>query len=330
MSDPSGVRLYVGTHDGVVALTSDDGGRSWAQGPTTALAHAAAKISASRTVPTRAYLAAYESGMYRTDDGGMTWRSLGAFPTEHAHSVAVHPDDPDVVYVGSEPAMVFATRDGGETWRACEAIASVPESSNWSFHWEGRHAHVREVALAPGRPDWVYAGIEVGGLVRSKDGGDTWESLAGTDPDVHTLSFAPSQPGTLYAGTAKGPYRSRDWGETWEAVMDGLEMRYTLPILAAPDNADRVLLGVADSSRRKTAQAYLSVDAGRTWRALAGVGADDDMMVACAWDPTDPKRLFAGSDRGGIYVSLDCGATWEQAAVTLPRVAVGAMAAAAA
>ena len=327
MEQGSGVLLYVGTHDGVLALTSRDGGRTWSQGPVTQLEHAAAKIAASRTKPERAYLAAYESGIYRTDDGGGSWRHLDRYPTEHAHSVVVHPDDPDTIYVGSEPAMVFRTHDGGETWEACEGIARVPESSTWSFHAEGRHAHVRDLALAPDHPDWLYAGIEVGGLVRSKDAGATWEALAGTDPDVHTLTFAAAQPGTMYAGTGRGPFRSRDCGESWEPIGEGLDKRYTLPILAAPDDAERVLLGVADSARRKAAQAWLSLDAGQTWGEPSGLGAPDDMVVAYVWDPTNPARVYAGSDYGRIYVSHDQGTRWEQADVRLPRVAVGAMAA---
>ena len=65
-------KLYVGTHDGVCVLTSSDGGRKWAQGVVTPLDHAAARLTVSMTEPKRAYLAAYESGVYRTDDGGLT------------------------------------------------------------------------------------------------------------------------------------------------------------------------------------------------------------------------------------------------------------------
>jgi hypothetical protein len=205
MEQKSGVRLYVETHEGVLSLRSGDGGRTWTQGPITLFEHAAAKIAASSANGDRAYLAAYESGMYRTDDGGESWRHLDGYPTEHAYSVVVDQDDPDTVYVGSEPAMVFRTHDGGETWEACEGIARVPEASTWSFHWEGRHAHVRDLALAPGKAGWLYAGIEVGGLVRSKDGGETLEALAGTDSDVHTRRSRPPSRARCTRGRPVGP-----------------------------------------------------------------------------------------------------------------------------
>ena len=62
--------LYVGMHDGVCALHNTDAGQTWQQGPVTPLAHAAARLSTSAAAPQRAYLAAYEAGVYRTDDGG--------------------------------------------------------------------------------------------------------------------------------------------------------------------------------------------------------------------------------------------------------------------
>ena len=111
-------RLYVGMHDGVCALRSTDAGKTWQQGQVTALAHAAARLSPSPTAPQRAYLAAYEAGVYRTDDGGLTWRHLASYPTEYAHSVLVHPQDAQTVYVGSEPATVWRSNDGGESWEA--------------------------------------------------------------------------------------------------------------------------------------------------------------------------------------------------------------------
>ena len=69
-------KLYVGMHDGVCAVTSTDGGVTWGRGKTTPLANAAARLSASPMLHHRAYLAAYEAGVYRTDDGGVSWQHL--------------------------------------------------------------------------------------------------------------------------------------------------------------------------------------------------------------------------------------------------------------
>ncbi len=318
-------RLLIGMHDGVTTLSSVDGG-AWTQGPVTPLEHAAAKVAAAASDPRRAYIVAYEAGVHRSDDGGLTWRQLSAYPTDHAHSVTVHPGDPDRVYVGSEPATVYRTSDGGETWEECSAFRAVPGSDEWSFHWEGRHAHVRALCLSPSDPDVVYAGIEVGGILRSRDGGSSWEHLHGAHPDVHKVIASPSAPSTVYAATAHGPYRSDDGGDTWLDIGEGLERRHNIPIVQAPDDHDLVIAGVASSARRKEAQAVRSVDGGRSWTLLENLGADENMVVALAWDPSDANRVFAGTDHGVIYASTDRGATWDVICDALPTVAVGAIA----
>jgi photosystem II stability/assembly factor-like uncharacterized protein len=149
MSHPDSTHrtLYVGMHDGVCVLTSTDMGQTWCQGPITSLAHAAARLTVSQTVPQRAYLAAYEAGVYRTDDGGLTWQHLTSYPSAYAHSVLVHPQDAQTVYVGSEPAAVFCSRDGGESWEECVGFQAVPEAKQWFFHAATRHAHVRDLRL---------------------------------------------------------------------------------------------------------------------------------------------------------------------------------------
>ena len=102
----SSTTIYVGMHDGVCAVSTADGGKTWTQGPVTPLPHAAARLAASAPNPGRAYLAAYEAGVYRSDDGGLTWQHLGEYPTPYAHSVLAHPAESDTLYVGSEPAAV--------------------------------------------------------------------------------------------------------------------------------------------------------------------------------------------------------------------------------
>ena len=83
-------RIYVGTHDGVCALHTFDGGITWEQGEITPLANAAARLSASPVDPACAYLAAYEAGVFKTEDGGDTWQQLSSYPTGYAHSVLAH------------------------------------------------------------------------------------------------------------------------------------------------------------------------------------------------------------------------------------------------
>ena len=317
-------KLYVGIHDGVCSLNSADGGRTWRQGQITPLTHAAGRLTASRTRPERAYLAAYESGVYRTDDGGVTWQHLSSYPADYAHSVLVHPEDPDAVYVGSEPAAVFRSSDGGETWEECDGFRSVPESSGWWFHGD-RLSHVRELRMAPHDARYLYAGIEVGGIVRSQDGGESWQQLQGTDTDVHFINLSEANSQRVYAATALGPYRSDDGGQNWQLISDGLHRTYTLHIVAAPDDADLVLVSVSKNAGRAEPRVYRSTDGGMHWSQAPGAGTDEDMVVAMDWDPADPQRVYAGTDGGRLYSSDDRGQFWEPMPISLPAIAVGAL-----
>ena len=327
-SNNSTRRLYVGMHDGVCAVSSADGGKTWQQSPVQPLAHAAARLSASSSVPTLAFLAAYEAGLYRTDDGGETWKSLDTYPSDYAHSVLVHPQDEQLVYAGSEPASLFRSQDGGESWEECAGFREVPESASWSFHAPTRDSHVRDLRLVLDNPKCMFAGIEVGGVVRSDDGGETWRQLEGVHDDVHCIDLSAEQRRSVYVATARAPYRSDDGGETWRLINQGLDRPYTLHIAAAPDDTQTVLVTVSANSRRGEPQLQRSTDGGETWNIVAeiGNGSDaSDMVVAFDWDRSDPRRVYAGTDDGKVYESEDRGEHWRQLPVNLGTIAVGAL-----
>ena len=182
-------RLIVGTATGVCQVMSTADGQAEIIAHVTPLPHAVARLAVCQTQPHIVYLAAYEGGMWRSDDGGGTWRQLQAYPVEQAHSVVVDPHNPAIVYVGSEPAAIFHSRDGGETWRECEGFRAVPESTGWHF-FAPRQAHVRDLTMAADDPQRLYAGLEVGGVVRSTDGGATWQQLHAPTP-TSTASALP-------------------------------------------------------------------------------------------------------------------------------------------
>ena len=321
-------RIFVGTHDGVCAVNSSDGGATWKLGKITPLANAAARLSVSPAQPESAYLAAYEAGVFKTEDGGDTWRHLSSYPTGYAHTVLAHPKDPNVLFAGSEPAAVYRSEDGGESWSECAGFQQVPESNQWSFHGD-RLSHVRELRAAPGDPDTMYAGIEVGGIVKSTDGGVSWTQLHGTHDDIHLVDISKANPSRVYVATAQAPYRSDDGGENWELINNGLERRYTLHISAAPHDASLVLVAVSTNAGRSNPQFYRSTDGGSHWELIESVGQGEkpeDMVVAIDWDPSIENRVYAGTDGGKIYRSDDGGQRWDPLEVDLPRIAVGAMA----
>ena len=317
-------RIYVGLQEGVCAVSGQ--GDTWISGDVTPLAHASARLSASPVVGGRAYLAAYEAGVYRTDDGGQTWKHLDAYPSPYAHSIAAHPSDGGTVYVGSEPASLYSSSDGGESWQECTGFTAVPESDQWGFHIETRKSHVRDLRVAPHDAGYLYAAIEEGGMVRSRDGGATWKQLPGIHDDVHCIALSGARPKSLYVATSRAPYRTDDEGDNWEVISDGVDGRYSLHIAAAPDDADLVLLTASGNSRRENPQFYRSIDGGRNWKPITSASKDGDMVVAFEWDLQSPGTVYAGTESGTIVRSQDHGETWQQLPVNLPKLAVGAFA----
>src|SRR6266704_1292022 len=203
-------RLYVGMHDGVCALNSTDAGKTWQQGQVTPLAHAAARLSGSPTAPQRAYLAAYEAGVYRTDDGGLSWRRLASYPSDYAHSVLVHPQDAQTVYVGSEPATVLCSHDGGERWQP------LP----------GTHDDFHCLSLSMARPQTVYVAT-ARGPYRSDDEGQHWELINHGLQRPYTLhiSAAPDDADLVLVTVSTNArrqqpqlYRSTTGGQAWQHI----------------------------------------------------------------------------------------------------------------
>ena len=258
----------------------------------------------------------------------MTWNHLDSYPSDYAHSVLAHPAEAETVFVGSEPASIFRSSDAGSTWEEFGGFRAVPESVEWGFHSPTRDSHVRDLRVAPNDPRRLYAGIEVGGMVCSHDGGVSWRQLPGLNDDIHCVDVSSDRPSSVYVATARAPYRSDDGGGQWELINTGLDRRYTLHIAAAPDDADMVLVTVSENSRRGNPQFYRSTDAGRSWQLVEGLGQGEepkDMVVAFDWDPQDPDQVYAGTDGGKLYQSGDRGETWQQLPVDLSTVAVGAL-----
>ena len=325
-------RLYVGLHDGVCTVSSSDGGKSWTRSPVKPLAHAASRLSASHSHQGRAYLAAYESGLFRTDDAGETWRSLSSYPSDYAHSVMVHPTDPQLVYAGSEPSAIYRSENGGDSWEECGGFRAVPESANWSFHAPTRESHVRDIRIGPVDHDHMYAGVEVGGVIKSRDGGNSWRQLEGLHDDIHCIGLTPHNAQTVYVATARAPYRSDDGGDNWQPINHGVDRPYALHITVAPDNSKIVLVAVSENARRGNPKLLRSTDGGSNWSEVGSVGSGtdaSDMVVALDWDPSNAQRLYAATDGGKIFSSEDQGLNWQPLPVNVGRIAVGAMVAAA-
>ncbi|MBC7348960.1 MAG: hypothetical protein H5U05_03205 [Candidatus Aminicenantes bacterium] len=287
-------------------------------------------------------------GVYKSTDGGRSWKHLGLADTHHISRIIVHPQNPDTVYVAAMGHLftpnaergVFKTEDGGQSWKKVFYINDK--------------IGVIDLVMDPGQPDILYAAAydkvrlpwhyEAGGpgsgIYKTNDGGLTWKKLSGGLPSGYLgrigIDIYRKNPKIIYAvvenfrqpteeekaaarraGRPAHPvpvgevYRSEDGGETWTRVNRGKE-----PLAnKAPYSFNQLYVDPHDDQKVFLTGVTLasSIDGGKTWR-------DADWPpralfqsafgdVRTLWiDPVNPRRILFGSD-GGVYVSYDGGRT---------------------
>ncbi len=260
----------------------------------------------------------YGDGVYRSNDGGKTWKNLGLRDSRHIPALLVDPRNPDIVLVAamghafapSPERGVYRTTDGGKTWAkvlyvddrtGATDIAFAPSNPNIVF------AAMYQVQRQP----WTFSSGGPGsGLYRSTDGGATWTRLQGNGLPQGILgrigvSVSGADPNRVYAlieAEKGGLYRSDDGGDKWERVNDDERYRqrawYFSHIFADPKDADTVYV--------LNTGMFRSTDAGKTFTLLAAPHGDHHGL----WiDPANPQRMINGDD-GGATISIDGGKNW--------------------
>jgi photosystem II stability/assembly factor-like uncharacterized protein len=262
---------------------------------------------------------AYGDGVYKTEDGGRTWKHMGLKTSEHIGMIAVDPRDSDVVYVAAYGPLwraggergLYKTIDGGKIWKA---VLTVSE-----------HTGVSEVYLDPRDPDVIYAvahqrrrhvftlvdGGPESAVHKSEDGGKTWKKITRGLPSGQLgrigLAMSPVNPDYLYAiveaQTGRGGfYRSTNRGASWEKRGSYTSRgNYYQELFCDPKDINRVY----------SMDVYLRVtdDGGRTWSALGERHKHVDNHAI--WiDPDNTDYYLVGCD-GGVYESFDRGKTWK-------------------
>lgn len=278
------------------------------------------------------------NGVYRSDDGGETWRHLGLVETRHIGKVQIDPTNPDVVYVaalgnlwaGSEERGVFRSRNGGRTW---DKVLYIDEYTGAvDLVMNPIHPEIIYAALYQRlRRTWGFNGGGPGsGIYMTRDGGDSWTELTNGIPagDKGRIGLAISEsnpqilnalieygrpPGNSGNGGGgfqrprpnpnQGTYRSEDGGATWEQVSDQNERpMYYSEIFIDPTNPDRVYTAATTTMK--------SEDGGRTWTPINAqptydVGVHSDMHAM--WiDPNDPEHFYLAGD-AGLHETYDGG-----------------------
>ena len=283
--------------------------------------------------PLRVYVGTMDYGLWFSTDGGASWRMAGPSIDEaRVLSVAVSRSHQrsgvSAVYAGTEPSNLYRSEDGGSSWQLLPALRALRSASTWSFPPRPWTHHVRTIALHPTDPEWLAVGIELGGVMRSRDGGRTWvDHNPKAYSDAHQLLTHPLAPERLYEAAGQGIARSDDRGDTWQRLDAGLDRHYAWA--QAIDPADPDLWYVAVSRSPSAAhgagdgQARLLRSRGKGWEAVDGWGDSAQlrrMPYALASLPDQPGRLLAGLRGGTLLITDDAGETWSRLGTRLPDV----------
>ena len=270
----------------------------------------------------------YGDGVYRSLDGGKSWRNMGLKDSGHISMIRIHPENGDIVWVAAQGPLwnsggdrgLYKSTDGGENW---SRLLHVDDDTG-----------VNEFVIDPADPDVIVAssyqrrrhvwtlinGGPGSGIHKTTDGGKTWRKVTQGIPEGDLgrigLAMAPSKTNVLYAiieadDKGKGVYRSTDFGESWEKRSDHMTTspQYYNELIVDPGNPD-VVYSVDTFTHR-------SDDGGATWTRLPidSRHVDDHAL----WiDPENSAHLYIGGD-GGAYESWDRGATWRHV-TNLPAV----------
>ncbi len=327
--------VLVGTVNGVVWLRRAGRGGPWRE---TFRALPGTHISNLVEDPATGRLLAgtHGDGIHASDDGGRTWaRKDRGVDRANIYSMSAARDADGVrIYAGTEPAHLYVTEDGGETWRELPSLRSVPTVKDWMFPAPPHVAHVKHITFDPRSADTIYASIEVGGALKSTDGGRTWRQLTGFFEDVHRMMVTAARPDDLLMGNGIGVYRSGDAGETWEQLTDrSARIAYPDAVIIHPRHPDTVFMagaicGPGQWRQTKTADARVarSRDGGRRWEYLEGglpghIHGNIEGFTLAVWP--GGSALFAGTTDGDVFLSEDEGDTWSTIAHRIGAVSKG-------
>lgn len=277
----------------------------------------------------RLYLGTFDDGLFISDDRGETLASAGS-GIEHKRilSLATSKDElgQTIVWAGTEPSELFCSKDSGNTWTHFPELSNLPSHPSWSFPPRPYTHHVRSIQIDPQDPEKIFAGIELGGVMRSLDGGKSWEDRKeGSQYDCHSLTMNPLAEDRIYEAAGGGFAQSKDGGETWSTINDGLG-DYTYLVDMATDSGDPDIIIASAAKSARTAYAPESAhtvlvrkEGDRPWEVIRkGLPEAKGSSIFSLTSRQEEPGVFYAVNNLGLYHSTDKGLSWKKLPLNWP------------
>ncbi|HUK59721.1 MAG TPA: hypothetical protein VLV50_10865 [Stellaceae bacterium] len=282
--------VYAGTDSGLYRLDRAEG--RWT--------HIASPMDEERLVtaialaprdPNLIFCGTQPSCLYRSGDGGKSWRKI-------------------------ETAMKRFTTSG---FYGSERPGFADDGGNGGVkHW----TRVTQMALAEDDPSLVWAGVEIDGAWASRDGGMSFARVADglTTDDIHGFCVTTRGGRTLFATTNAGLHVSRDDGQSWRLAKIDSPWQYVRSILARPDGSGVMFMTNGNGPPGTGGRLFRSRDGGESWANVPLDPAPDSSLYFLAAHPADPNLIFAAATLGRLYRSTDGGESWVGLKARLPEI----------
>jgi photosystem II stability/assembly factor-like uncharacterized protein len=259
--------------------------------------------------------------LHQSFDGGETWTPIETFePQREVWRITFDPTTRGRWFVGTRPAGIYRTEDGGASFEELPIDAS-------DFCPGIGLTRITSITLHPDDPAQIFATVEIGGVRRSLDGGDTWDVVMDnldTPPpngavygehgrtDCHYSRISVGDPDVVVVSTPDGLYSSDDVGKTWAnyPVPQVFPKQYHRDIAIKLDDPNTIFVGVGDDVGGQYGAVVLTRDRGATWE-VPELPDDLNAPIWCfAQHPSDPDTIVACTHQGMLFGTRDAGRTW--------------------
>ncbi len=301
----SNISICVGTV-GQGIWQSPDGGENWAMVREPLQTESQVRALTPHPTKSSVIYAGAQNGLFVSNDKGVSWEHIDS-PMNNLHvwSIAIDPDDPETIFVGTRPPYVFRTKDGGKNWEklpvemAMECAIGSPR--------------ITALVIDPSNPKNVWAGVEIDGVYRSLDGGDSWSKVEEgvEDPDIHGIAVGP---GSVLVSTPREVFASNDVGESWRSLVktQDFPLGYCRWVAVKPDDPSVVLAANGSGAYGSTGGIQRSSDGGQSWQTMALPVEPNSSIWDFAFHPSDPNTIVANTLYGEVYTSSDGGSSWDK------------------